>query len=46
MRGLEVITAADSPEEVVAAIRRKGLRATSVFRVPLDPSVDLGGFPG
>lgn len=46
LAGDEVVTAASTPEQVLAWLTRHGVRADSLFRVPLDPAVDLGGFPG
>lgn len=38
-----VLAAADTPLEVVAALRSRGLKGT-VIGVPLDPTVDIGGW--
>lgn len=39
----EVLVAADNPLEVVAALRARGVKGT-VIGVPLDPTVDIGGW--
>lgn len=41
----EVLVACDRPEDVIAWLRKANMRADSMFRVPLDPSADMGGFP-
>lgn len=41
-----VLVAADAPADVLAWLRKNKLRGDAMFRVPADPSVDLGGFPG
>lgn len=42
--GGEVLVAASSPEEVLGWLRRNARTGDALFRVPLDPSIDLGGF--
>lgn len=42
--GDDVLVAGDTPGEVLAKLRAAGLHADSMFRVPLDPSGDVGGF--
>ena len=44
LRGDEVLVAGDAPSEVLAHLRAAGVRADSMFRVPLDPAADIGGF--
>lgn len=39
-----VLVASQSPEDVLAWLRRNGKQGDAMFRVPLDPSIDLGGF--
>jgi hypothetical protein len=46
VKGGDVLVAAETPDRVLAWLRTHGKRADSMFRVPIDPSVDLGGFPG
>lgn len=41
-----VMVAAADPTEIVRWLERHDQYADSLFRVPLDPSVDMGGFPG
>lgn len=45
LRAGEVLVATDSPEDVLSWLGRHDERADTMFRVPLDPTVDLGGFP-
>ena len=40
----KVLVDGATPEEVISWLRPNGLKADSIFRVPLDPSVDMGGF--
>ena len=40
----EVLRDGASPEEVLAWLRAKGLECSLFLRVPLDPTVDIGGF--
>ena len=44
-QGLEVLTAADSPHDVVRWLQLHGKRADAMFRVPLDESVAAGVAP-
>lgn len=44
--GSEVVTSGDSLTDVFTWLERHDRTAESVFRVPLHPAVDLGGFPG
>lgn len=45
MEGRSVVASGDSPQEVLAWLRRYDRRVTGgMFRVPFDPTVDLGGF--
>lgn len=44
LRGEDVIAAGDAPGDVLAQLRGAGLKAESMFRVPLDPASDIGGF--
>lgn len=44
--GGRVLVAADDPLDVVRWLEINDRCADSVFRVPLDPSIDMGGFPG
>jgi hypothetical protein len=44
VRDSEVLYAADSPEEVYEWLVRHDQRAGALFRVPVDPEVDIGGF--
>lgn len=44
LRDRSVVAVADDPLALVAEVRRRGLRNTGVFRVPVDPTVDIGGF--
>lgn len=37
-----VLFAADTPHEVVAWLREQGIDGATVFRVPADPTVDIG----
>jgi hypothetical protein len=37
-----VLVDADSPHEVVAWLRDHGIDGATVFRVPVDPTVDIG----
>lgn len=41
-----VLVSAESPGEVLAWLRRNSARADTMFRVPLDPGADVGGFAG
>jgi hypothetical protein len=41
-----VLVSADDPMDVVRWLESNDRSADSVFRVPLDPSIDMGGFPG
>jgi hypothetical protein len=41
----DVVVACDRPEDVFSWLRMANMRADSMFRVPLDPSADMGGFP-
>jgi hypothetical protein len=43
--GLEVLVAADSPQEVLAWLERHNLRADAVFRVPADETEAAGAAP-
>ncbi|HVL89704.1 MAG TPA: hypothetical protein VM841_05660 [Actinomycetota bacterium] len=43
-RAGQVVIAADSPQAVLAGLRAAGIKAESLFRVPLDPAADVGGF--
>lgn len=40
----EVLFDANTPEEVVRWLRGHNVRSDGIFRVPLDPTVDVGGF--
>lgn len=42
----DVVTTGESLAEVFGWLERHDRTADTVFRVPLDPAVDLGGFPG
>lgn len=44
LRGTEVLVARDRLEDVFAWLESHDRYADTVFRVPLDPTVDLGGF--
>lgn len=44
LRGDQVLVAGSSPADVLAQLRAAGTRADSMFRVPLDPGADIGGF--
>ena len=44
LRGEDVVAAGDTPHAVLAQLRAAGVRADSMFRVPLDPAADVGGF--
>lgn len=37
-----VLVDADTPHEVVAWLREHGIDGATVFRVPVDPTVDIG----
>jgi hypothetical protein len=41
-----VLVATEDPMELVRWLESHDRSADSVFRVPLDPSTDMGGFPG
>jgi hypothetical protein len=41
-----VLVVADDPLDVVRWLEANDRSASSVFRVPLDPSIDMGGFSG
>jgi hypothetical protein len=40
-RDEQVLVDADTPHEVVAWLREHGIEGATVFRVPLDPTVDI-----
>jgi hypothetical protein len=45
IRGVnEVLFDAERPEDVLAWLRTHGVRVDHFFRVPMDPTVDIGGF--
>lgn len=44
LRSGQVVVAGDSPQAVLADLRAAGMKAESMFRVPLDPAADIGGF--
>lgn len=44
IRSDQVVVAGDSPGTVLAGLRAAGVKADSMFRVPLDPAADIGGF--
>ncbi|MDQ3991629.1 MAG: DUF5678 domain-containing protein [Actinomycetota bacterium] len=46
LAGGEVLTAGESLEDVFGWLERHDRTADTVYRVPLDPHIDLGGFPG
>lgn len=39
-----VLVASESPEQILAWLRLHRKQGDAMFRVPLDPSIDLGGF--
>ncbi len=41
-----VLITADAPTDVLAWLERHDQQADTLFRVPVDPAVDMGGFPG
>ncbi|MGH9278640.1 MAG: hypothetical protein ACRD12_11130 [Acidimicrobiales bacterium] len=41
-KGDEVLFDADNPHEVVAWMREHGVEGAAIFRVPVDPSADMG----
>lgn len=45
-KGLEVLVAADTPEEVVDWLHRHDVYADMMFRVPTDPEVDVRSWLG
>lgn len=45
LSGSEVLVADERPEPVFEWLESHDRLADTVFRVPLDPTVDLGGFP-
>lgn len=45
MEGHHVVASGETPQEVLSWLRRHNRRVTGgMFRVPVDPTIDLGGF--